>query len=75
MIDRKPLLPVGEKGRFDCGMVSVRGAPAKFNGKLLVFYNGRATVHDGRARYPDKPLPEPCRGIGVAEFSPSLLNL
>lgn len=72
---RRPILPLGPVGRFDCGMVSVLAAPVPWADRWLVFYNGRATVHDGRPHRPDRPLPEPPNGIGVAEFAPGWLNL
>ncbi len=66
---RKVLLGLGEKGRFDCGMVHANAPPVVRGDKTLLYYNGRATVHDGRPRYPGDPLPDPAGGIGLAEFS------
>ncbi|MBN1348892.1 hypothetical protein JXJ21_05740 [candidate division KSB1 bacterium] len=71
--DRQPILPLGEKGRFDCGMAYAVSPPVKFKEKVLLFYNGRATVHDGNLHYPDQPRPNPEKGISVAEMSDDLL--
>jgi hypothetical protein len=65
---RNPLLGLGERGRFDCGSVHAAAQPVKWRGKVLLFYNGHATVHDGRPHYPGDPLPQPAGGIGCAEF-------
>lgn len=67
--DRRPLLAPGPPGRFDCGMVSAMAPPIRWRGRWLLFYNGRATVHDGRRRYPAAPAPDPAHGIGVAELA------
>jgi hypothetical protein len=72
---RKPLLGPGERGRFDCGSVYVWTQPVRWQGKVLLFYNGRATVHDGKPRYPGEPLPQPAGGIGLAEFSDELMTI
>ncbi len=66
--DRHPILPLGEPGHFDCGMVSTVAPPVTWHGQVLLFYNGRATVHDGQARYPDQPLSDPAHGIGIASL-------
>lgn len=71
-LDRAPLIPLGEKGRFDCGMVMVTAPPVLWKGKLMLFYNGRATVHDHQRFYPKDPLPSPAKGIGVVELSPAI---
>ncbi|MBT3273699.1 MAG: hypothetical protein HN368_11120 [Spirochaetales bacterium] len=68
MNDREPLIPVGEAGRFDCGMVSAISPPVKSDGKTLIFYNGRSTVHDHTLKYPDQPEPDPSSGIGMCIF-------
>ena len=70
---RRPVLGLGEKGRFDCGMVYAWSAPILRQGRVLVFYNGRATVHDGQPRYPDPAAPPATQGIGLAEFDQDLL--
>jgi len=67
-LNREPILPLGPRGSFDCGLVSAMGHPVSWEDKVLVFYQGRPTVHDGKMRYPGDPEVEP--GIGVAEFSP-----
>ncbi len=72
---RKPLLGLGERGRFDCGLVYAAAQPVKWRDKVLLFYNGRATVHDGKQHYPADPLPNPAHGIGLAEFSEDLLKI
>ncbi|MCK5739049.1 hypothetical protein KAH55_07705 [bacterium] len=73
-LNRQPILPLGEKGRFDCGMSMASGAPILWQDKVLVYYNGRATVHDGQLRYPDAPAPDPIRGIAVATYSLDLVK-
>ena len=73
-INRKPLLPLGNRGRFDCGMVSVWAEPIEWRNRIVIFYSGRSTVHDGKPRYPADPLPEPATGIGIAELSPEQLT-
>lgn len=72
-LNRSPLLGLGERGRFDCGMVSAWAMPIRWKNRVLLFYSGRATVHDGQARYSQGSTPEP--GIGIAEFSDELLNM
>ncbi|MFC1525390.1 hypothetical protein ACFL6X_01110 [Candidatus Latescibacterota bacterium] len=72
-LGRQPLLPVGERGRWDCGMVTASGEPVRWGEKVLLHYNGRATVHDGQPRYPDDPLPQSAGGIGVAQLDPAVL--
>jgi hypothetical protein len=67
--DREPILGLGKQGQFDCGMVSVIARPVRWKGKVLLCYRGRATVHDGKPRYQDQPLPGIAQGIGLAEFS------
>lgn len=71
---RRPLLPLGDRGRFDCGMVYIWSAPVRWRNRLLVFYSGRATVHDHRLRYPEDALPDPSAGIGVAELASEVLT-
>ena len=73
-LNRQPILPLGEKGRFDCGMSMIAGPPVRWRDKVLVYYNGRATVHDSQLRYPDAPTPVPARGIGVAVYSSDLVE-
>jgi hypothetical protein len=72
-LNRRPLLPRGERGRFDCGLVMVAAQPVRWGDRAVVIYNGRATVHDGRPHFPNDPLPDPAQGIGVAEFSSEIL--
>jgi hypothetical protein len=72
-LERRPLLGLGARGRFDCGLVMVAAQPVLWQDRVLVFYNGRATVHDGRLHHPEDPPPEPVQGIGLAEFSGELL--
>lgn len=71
---RKPILELGEPGRFDCGMVVAAARPIDWNGKTLLFYNGRSTVHDGQLRYPKSEAPMSSPGIGLAEFDHALLD-
>lgn len=73
-LDRQPLLPTGDRGRWDCGLVNSWAAPVRWKGRVLLHYNGRATVHDGQPRFPDEPLPDPGAGIGVAELDPAILD-
>ncbi len=65
-LDRQPIVPLGGRGSFDCGMTFCICPPVKWKGETLLYYNGRATVHDAALRYPDEPLPEPDNGIGLA---------
>lgn len=74
-LEQRPLLPTGEAGRFDCGMVFAVSQPVSWQGRTLLFFNARATVHDHQARYPDQPLPQPAHGIGLAEFTPELMTI
>lgn len=67
---RQLVLPLGPRGAFDCGMVVAPGAPVQLGDRLLVFYHGRATVHDGKPRFAGDEVPKP--GIGLAEYSPAL---
>ncbi len=69
--DRDPILPLGPRGQFDCGLVCGICQPVIWKDRVLVFYQGRPTVHDGKPHYPDANLPEP--GVGLAEFSPDIL--
>lgn len=74
-LGRTPLLPLGEPGRFDCGMVSAASPPVQWNGRTLLFFNARASVHDHQPRYPDLAQPDPQKGISMAEFTPDLLRI
>jgi len=69
---RRPLLPTGGPGQFDCGISYVQARPLAWKGKVLLFYNGRSHVHSGSPRFPG--VPAPASGIGLAEFSSSLLR-
>lgn len=71
---RKVLLGTGERGRFDCGMVYASAQPVSWGNQTLLYYNGRATLHDGKPRHPGDPLPDPAGGIGLAEFSGALMH-
>jgi len=72
--DRDPVLPLGPRGLFDCGLVSGISQPVIWRDRVMVFYQGRPTVHDAQPRYPDEES-QPNPGIGLAQFSPDLLNL
>ncbi len=72
-LDRKPLIALGERGSFDCGMVYAWAAPLQWQGRVLLFYSGRATVHDAQPRFPDEPLPDAPCGIGIATLASDLL--
>jgi len=74
-LDRKPLIPLGAPGRFDSGMVFTNSLPVQWRGETLVYYTGRATVHDGVPAHPDLPLPVPVSGIGVVVVDPAVLGL
>ncbi len=74
-LNRTPILPLGEAGRYDCGMVTAGTPPVSWRGRTLLFFNARASVHDHQPRYPDQPLPNPEKGIGLAEFSPDLMTI
>ncbi len=70
--DRRPLLPLGERGRFDCGMVTASSMPCRIGDRVLLPYNGRATVHDQQQRYPgDRPV---APGIGLVVLDPAILD-
>lgn len=71
--DRQPVIPLGPRGAFDCSLTIVAAPPVRWRDRVLVFYHGRATVHDGRPHYPADALPAPASGIGLAVFPPSLL--
>lgn len=73
--DRKPILPVGEPGRFDCGSVFSISGPMRVGEKVYILYGGRAKVHDQQLRYPDQPAPNPDAGMGIAEIDPDLLDI
>jgi len=74
-LDRQPLLPTGEPGRFDCGSVFSISGPMLVGDKVYIPYGGRARLHDQQLRYPDLPCPDPAEGIGLAEVDPSLLDI
>lgn len=65
--NRDPILPLGPRGQFDCGLVSAICQPLIWHDRVLVFYQGRPTVHDGKPHYPDEKS-QPSPGIGLAEF-------
>ncbi|MBT3344756.1 MAG: hypothetical protein HN712_28340 [Gemmatimonadetes bacterium] len=69
--DRVPLLALGERGRFDSGMITAASMPCRFGERVLLPYNGRATVHDQQQRYPGDPAITP--GIGLVELDKELL--
>lgn len=73
-LNRRPLLAPGDRGRFDCGMIAAWSEPVQWRNRLLLFYSGRATVHDARPRYPNDPLPEPRGGIGMVELAPDVFT-
>ena len=73
-VKRQPLIPLGPRGSFDCGLTIVAAQPVRWHDRVLVFYHGRATVHDGQPRFPADTQPDPINGIGLAEFSPALLE-
>jgi hypothetical protein len=56
-------------------MCSAISTPVEWKGKVFLFYNGRATVHDQQPRYPEEPLPDPKVGIGRVELDPSILTI
>lgn len=65
-LDRQPIVPLGDRGSFDCGMAIVMSPPVTWQGETLILYNGRCSVHDGALRYPDDERSEPGAGIGMA---------
>lgn len=69
-LQREPVLPLGPCGHFDCGMAMTPGAPVALGDRLLVFYHGRPTVHDGKPRFAEDPVVP--NGVGLAEYSPAL---
>ncbi|MCC6415268.1 MAG: hypothetical protein IT582_05115 [Opitutaceae bacterium] len=72
--NRQPVIPLGPRDSFDCGLIIVAAQPLRWRDRVLVFYHGRATVHDHQPRHPADPLPDPSNGIGLAEFTPALLE-
>ncbi len=74
-LDRRPLVPLGPKGSFDCGMTMAISRPVEWKGKVFLFYNGRATLHDQQLRYPEDPAPDPVSGIGRVELDPAVLRI
>ena len=71
--NREPIIPLTGPGHFDCGLIVAASPPVLWQNKALVYYNGRATVHDQQLRYPDHPAPNPLNGIGLAEFDTATL--
>ncbi len=69
--ERQPLLPLGERGRFDCGMVTTKAPPCVWQGRVLLPYNGRPSCHDQAPRFADDPEIAP--GIGMVELDPAVL--
>ena len=74
-LDRKTLIPLGEPGRFDSGMVATTCRPVQWQGETLVYYLGRATVHDGKPAHEGHPLPPMTSGIGLAVVDAAVLGL
>jgi hypothetical protein len=72
-LNRRPVLPLGQRGRFDGGMVMAAAGPIPWRGTVLLVYDGLPTCHDGAARDPDDGPPGP-GGIGVAEYEDGLLR-
>ena len=70
--NRKPLIPLGKRGQFDCGMVFTTASPLLWNGKVLLFYEGRSSVHDGKPRYAGNS--SIIRNIGLAEFKENVFS-
>lgn len=66
--NREPLIPLGKRGQFDCGMVYTTAKPFLWRGKVLIFYTGLPSVHDGKLRYPGDPNIPGIGNIGLAEF-------
>lgn len=44
--ERKPVIPLGEKGNWDSGMIFTARAPVVINDKLCFYYGGFDKVHD-----------------------------
>jgi len=74
-LSKQPILPLGEPGRFDCGMVASISGPMRVGEKVYILYLGRAKVHDQQLRHPDRPCPRPESGIGIAEIAPGVLDI
>lgn len=70
---RKPLLEPGVRGRFDCGSVIATAKPVLWRSRVLLFYRGQATVHDGQPRYAGAPSTGTI-GVGLAEFDACLIK-
>ena len=71
-LGRKSVLGLGPAGGFDCGIVSAWPQPLRRGDRDLLFYSGRATVHDGQPRNPGHA--GPWGGIGLAEFAAGALG-
>jgi len=74
-LERQPLIPLGEPGRFDSGMVATTCRPVQWRGETFIFYLGRATVHDGKPAHEGYPLPPMRSGIGLAVVDPAVVGL
>lgn len=74
-LDRQPVLPLGAPGRFDSGMAATTCRPVQWRGETLIYYIGRATVHDGKPAHPGYPPPPMTSGIGLAVVDPAVLGL
>ena len=73
--DRQAILPVGEAGRFDCGMCFSICSPMRCGDKVYMLYGGRAKLHDQTLAYPDQPCPVPKSGMGLAELDPEVFDI
>lgn len=71
--DRDPILPLAPRGQFDCGLVSSITMPVIWRDRVMLFYQGRPTVHDALARYPEEES-QPNPGIGLAQFSTDFMD-
>ncbi|MBT3381778.1 MAG: hypothetical protein HN742_05525 [Lentisphaerae bacterium] len=72
---RRPILPLGALGQFDCGIVSSISGPMRIGDKVYMLYIGRARAHDQKLRYPELECPDPAAGIGIAELDSDVVSI
>ena len=46
--DRKPIIPFGTPGEWDCGMVTTANAPLIVDDEIWIYYGGYALSHESR---------------------------
>ena len=48
MADRKPIIPFGAPGEWDCGMVTTANAPLIVDDEIRIYYGGYALSHESK---------------------------